>query len=121
MRISDWSSDVCSSDLVEPVHLAGLDDHALRRVAGVDQGLVHQLGLLRRRTFVAGAGSQVNGNVDFIRTPHGRRLVPPCLGRPMRPAQATASGLSPWNFAEVHYPLDVVYSHVDDPDRKRGG
>src|SRR3546814_2272999 len=82
MRISDWSSDVCSSDLVEPVHLAGLDDHALRRVAGVDQGLVHQLGLLRRRTFVAGAGSQVNGNVDFIRTPHGRRLVPLCLGRP---------------------------------------
>src|SRR3546814_15474796 len=24
MRISDWSSDVCSSDLVLPVHLAGL-------------------------------------------------------------------------------------------------
>src|SRR3546814_9675103 len=85
MRISDWSSDVCSSDL---------------------------LGLLRRRTFVAGAGSQVNGNVDFIRTPHGRRLVPLCLGRPMRPAQETASGLRPWNIAEVEHHLDVVDAHV---------
>src|SRR3546814_2694990 len=26
MRISDWSSDVCSSDLVEPANLQGADD-----------------------------------------------------------------------------------------------
>src|SRR3546814_3031250 len=26
MRISDWSSDVCSSDLFDPLHLALMDD-----------------------------------------------------------------------------------------------
>src|SRR3546814_12787991 len=31
MRISDWSSDVCSSDLVHPVEHPGDDDHRYRR------------------------------------------------------------------------------------------
>src|SRR3546814_20200482 len=90
------------------------------------RSLVHQLGLLRRRTFVAGAGRQVNGNVDFIRTPHGRRFVPLCLGRAMRPAQEAASGLRPWNIAEVEHHLDVIDAHVAEraleqarrPDRR---
>src|SRR3546814_12158655 len=42
MRISDWSSDVCSSDLAEvidaPVHHAGTaaEDHALASIGDVD-------------------------------------------------------------------------------------
>src|SRR3546814_9480481 len=42
MRISDWSSDVCSSDLVvdENVHI---DLHALR-VRGIDQRLENGIG-----------------------------------------------------------------------------
>src|SRR3546814_4129475 len=43
MRISDWSSDVCSSDLVRPI-----DRHALRfmdgrRIAMIDMGIVFQV------------------------------------------------------------------------------
>src|SRR3546814_3119303 len=40
MRISDWSSDVCSSDLMA-VHRAGGEDHRHRRLVRAD-GLVGQ-------------------------------------------------------------------------------
>src|SRR3546814_13402233 len=32
MRISDWSSDVCSSDLIEDESVAGLDAHVFSQV-----------------------------------------------------------------------------------------
>src|SRR3546814_2024215 len=39
MRISDWSSDVCSSDLGEAIGLArrALDDHAIAALVGDDR------------------------------------------------------------------------------------
>src|SRR3546814_2539008 len=45
MRISDWSSDVCSSDLgIDAAHLAGADADG-GAVAGVDDGVrLHVLG-----------------------------------------------------------------------------
>src|SRR3546814_11724187 len=46
MRIRDWSSDVCSSDLFAARRSAGDADPALRRVAAFDQplGHVHEVG-----------------------------------------------------------------------------
>src|SRR3546814_2899971 len=37
MRISDWSADVCSSDLMDKLGRAGRDTHGLR-AAGADRG-----------------------------------------------------------------------------------
>src|SRR3546814_9029742 len=37
MRISDWSSDVCSSDLLDP-HFGEIHDHAEEQVGGDPQG-----------------------------------------------------------------------------------
>src|SRR3546814_14655456 len=51
VRISDWSSDVCSSDLVEPVRAATLipiearRQHALRQCRGEEQWVAIQCGL----------------------------------------------------------------------------
>src|SRR3546814_2286293 len=38
MRISDWSSDVCSSDLLDPVVRAVVDLDVIERGAGSDAG-----------------------------------------------------------------------------------
>src|SRR3546814_13147326 len=43
MRISDWSSDVCSSDLVDGYHLAQLHE-MLDHLGGLDRHLVSQIG-----------------------------------------------------------------------------
>src|SRR3546814_1380672 len=53
MRISDWSSDVCSSDLRGDVRLLQLD-----RVGGRDVD--------RRRLFEVGVADQRTGDDDFL-------------------------------------------------------
>src|SRR3546814_8321919 len=80
MRISDWSSDVCSSELVQRRHRgaaqpprAPLDDHddgahlgdALRRIRGV-----RKLG--RRRPLVADIARE---DEDALRAPGDRKSV----------------------------------------------
>src|SRR3546814_9468177 len=80
MRISDWSSDVCSSDLIDlerQGHVAGggaLLDHAERRIAmlgdvdlaldqvdaaGLDAGMIEQV--VDQAEQVAAAGENVAG------------------------------------------------------------
>src|SRR3546814_6769591 len=70
MRISDWSSDVCSSDLVHEVRLLGVDgeagahDHVLERVTrqpqmGLGPVITSCLGNLRRKLFLVGRERQV--------------------------------------------------------------
>src|SRR3546814_20333346 len=43
MRISDWSSDVCSSDLIEGAHDIGLDERARAIDGTVDMTLRRQM------------------------------------------------------------------------------
>src|SRR3546814_13620454 len=137
MRISDWSSDVCSSDLygearaqgvqlqaqgepvipdprclesvrvfrssdvhlaadvaikeaqhlrvqVQPVllvviavHFARLDNHSFRRIAGLDEGLLHQFSLLGWSALIAGADrkSVVSGKSVSVRVDLGGRRI----------------------------------------------
>src|SRR3546814_14999596 len=63
MRISDWSSDVCSSDLLRLLIIAGDEDVEFRlqglaaRFGLVDLRLIGGLDLLRRGREGVGAGS----------------------------------------------------------------
>src|SRR3546814_14521721 len=59
MRISDWSSDVCSSDLIE--HHDG--DRSLRRVLGVEEFL--RLGPERVATQRSGEGVAFGDALEF--------------------------------------------------------
>src|SRR3546814_4516249 len=56
MRISDWSSDVCSSDLGPPVALAPLGHLGVVRALALTIDLRHVEGLQRAELGVAGAG-----------------------------------------------------------------
>src|SRR3546814_19814742 len=78
MRISDWSSDVCSSDLafVEG-HLAdvvavveGRDAHLLKREHGFD---VHAHGLLRLVAHALGVGSLLG--LPLLHAPADRQIT----------------------------------------------
>src|SRR3546814_15120005 len=61
MRISDWSSDVCSSDLIAAGRLAGKHD-ARRREAEIEHGLVRAFAIVERR------GETVERRQPIIRT-----------------------------------------------------
>src|SRR3546814_6240866 len=45
MRISDWSSDVCSSDLLASIRIGKILDSSLRSIFGLNHLLVLSLGL----------------------------------------------------------------------------
>src|SRR3546814_16926998 len=63
MRISDWSSDVCSSDLVDPRYVIPLHDPLWFEVAGVNPGQRHALAIPKVKTMLeASAVSKVFGN-----------------------------------------------------------
>src|SRR3546814_16200487 len=85
MRISDWSSDVCSSDLPQATAVIGVDDepsraiaaslgggHAVKRVAvgrSVETGVFAADGVLDRKSVVL--GKRVSVRVDL----GGRRII----------------------------------------------
>src|SRR3546814_1228392 len=82
MRISDWSSDVCSSDLLGGLHQRQRRDAALRR----------HVVALPDRTLQAGAGRGVDdAAVDFLT---GLGLIAPALHEPA-------------GDAEVAFPMDL--------------
>src|SRR3546814_7311018 len=64
MRISDWSSDVCSSDLQHRRHLQRDEEHpgpdAASRAAGRPRA-----GRLRRRAFLPGPGGGASLSVEI--------------------------------------------------------
>src|SRR3546814_11708951 len=71
MRISDWSSDVCSSDLVEPLAGVQIAQRGRDRIAGVDEnGVVRGHGRRGILALWAGLSSIENGviyqNVNVI-------------------------------------------------------
>src|SRR3546814_7513304 len=55
MRISDWSSDVCSSDLLAPVGMGEMPNRAADHLVHVPQVRAHRL---RHADAVAGIGSR---------------------------------------------------------------
>src|SRR3546814_1777777 len=75
MRISDWSSDVCSSDLSELMEAAAADiEFAAGRfqVSGTDRSVT----LFEVAAFAAGRGEALAAEADFVTTeeahPSGR-------------------------------------------------
>src|SRR5690606_25552586 len=80
--------------VVEAVHLAGLDDHALGRVSSPDQRAIHQFGLLGRGAAVASAGGEVHGNANFAGTAGGGVLRPFAAVCTQRPAQVAQAGFA---------------------------
>src|SRR3546814_7016608 len=64
MRISDWSSDVCSSDLVERGGAAGIDPHAHRIVAAAEQ--THITDAVDARQAIAELGQRIVGDIGAI-------------------------------------------------------
>src|SRR3546814_9778890 len=64
MRISDWSSDVCSSDLRQALAQVGLDHLALGKV-----GIPHLLGMDRRLLAQRGKGDLAAAILDPL-APH---------------------------------------------------
>src|SRR3546814_11801065 len=51
MRISDWSSDVCSSDLAEPLDHLGADPRPAPRLLGADEIARRRAADIRHREF----------------------------------------------------------------------
>src|SRR3546814_1522244 len=63
MRISDWSSDVCSSDLVTPAALLSLDARGIGGI-GLTQSGNGAGGTARVQ--VSGAGSSLSATQSFV-------------------------------------------------------
>src|SRR3546814_7139518 len=57
MRISDWSSDVCSSDLIPASMIERLEERAAQATAGVTSNLEKHLARLGGRTEQIGRAS----------------------------------------------------------------
>src|SRR3546814_21049611 len=71
MRISDWSSDVCSSDLIEHGRIVGavatrLHDHAARKSEMVAQREQHLRPRIRRHIFCLGAERELRRRAEYM-------------------------------------------------------
>src|SRR3546814_15728808 len=66
MRISDWSSDVCSSDLATPLeHVPGYYREELAHLAATER-VVHLIAIVLRRTSLAYVGGMTPENLREI-------------------------------------------------------
>src|SRR3546814_2429060 len=78
MRISDWSSDVCSSDLVQNVGLVGRrqndDAFAAREPVHLGQNLIERL-LLLARSADRGLAPGASYSIDFVDEDDGRCVL----------------------------------------------
>src|SRR3546814_16392546 len=108
MRISDWSSDVCSSDLLEEACRLGRQID-LAGAAAFDPRHLRQFGfdrLLRDSGIAAGGGDQVGGKTLFIveqglqNVVGGKALVSAALGELLCGLQESARPLR--IFLDVH-------------------
>src|SRR3546814_4138640 len=85
MRISDWSSDVCSSDLKLYPEIIAVQCNVARTIGHVDQSLVHLIGLLvtiRPQPELTGCHRKVRGNDpigSFCLNPHIQKIVIPLV------------------------------------------
>src|SRR3546814_19999531 len=70
MRISDWSSDVCSSDLIERQRIT---DRGKRQLVEIDGGRALQPGLITVGRNAAGGDAEIV--VDAPVEHHARRLA----------------------------------------------
>src|SRR3546814_3591392 len=82
MRISDWSSDVCSSDLIRAVVVADLHLHVAHRAAAVDdRAIAHRAVAMRvGRAGKQGFLHQIGQNRSEERRV-GKECVSPCRSR----------------------------------------
>src|SRR3546814_21183235 len=85
MLISDWSSDVCSSDLVGIGELLALGRDQPRRGERLEQRRIEQLALLRGAARHLDAVEQIGpfaarGGVDAIEIPARPLVAQPLLG-----------------------------------------
>src|SRR3546814_13811201 len=77
MRISDWSSDVCSSDLVDAIGAADIENDILVSMkpgAGIEQLADHRLGHIGNH-IIDGAKNRIIGT----RVTHSINIVEYCL------------------------------------------
>src|SRR3546814_6081270 len=87
MRISDWSSDVCSSDLLKPGGTLGGVEHRAKLGSTLEQmkdsGYVNEdyvIALARNAGFELAARSEINANPkDTKDYPKGVWTLPPTL------------------------------------------
>src|SRR3546814_7717327 len=105
MRISDWSSDVCSSDLVEPLAGVQIAQRGRDRIAGVDEnGVVRGHGRRGILALWAGLSSIENGviyqNVNVIYHQSNR----PCkrASRIGAGSKMARRGGTPWPLPAPH-------------------
>src|SRR3546814_17626928 len=76
MRISDWSSDVCSSDLAEVLDAFIADDFSGRSEIIIGEGGVRGLGRRRHRDFRRGMQlGEDRGGADRQRVEQGKRVT----------------------------------------------
>src|SRR3546814_12132821 len=84
MRISDWSSDVCSSDLSELMEAAAADiEFAAGRfqVSGTDRSVT----LFEVAAFAAGRGEALAAEADFVTTEEAHPSGCPACEVPVDP------------------------------------
>src|SRR3546814_9650913 len=97
MRISDWSSDVCSSDLAQKaVHAAGFHPTAILGCLGAAAGVAAAMGQNRTqiRDPLGVAGSMASGIIEYLADgPWTMRLHPGLAAQAgLRAAQLGAAG-----------------------------
>src|SRR3546814_17385709 len=90
MRISDWSSDVCSSDLLSGVDVSGIDsiDDWLRRLAETTELKVHHtFGTTGKLSFVPRTKEQWRKGIVLsghsLRAWYGPNTAPDVLNKPL--------------------------------------
>src|SRR3546814_5317084 len=79
-RISDWSSDVCSSDLIGPTH----DDitvDAVAKALGVGVIVHPDARAILERYYRARGGELTEARLRMARTPDGAELIPNRIDR----------------------------------------
>src|SRR3546814_15230950 len=74
MRISDWSSDVCSSDLVAEVLVHRQENEAGTWVDAGHDGYIRRFGIEHRRRFYLSANGQDLRGEDTLLPVSGRSL-----------------------------------------------
>src|SRR3546814_13110764 len=79
MRISDWSSDVCSSDLADGEDMAGDDRGRIVQEGGIDPALEAAACIARQAERLAGERDAFGGEVCDLDQDVGRRLAAPTM------------------------------------------
>src|SRR3546814_14345720 len=113
MRISDWSSDVCSSDLIDSALSGGYDSRLLLALAR-DAKLVPRLHVYGRATDPDVVCAQAIARAEGFSLHHvDKSLVPP--PDPARYADIVRANYPAFDGC----PTDGIFDHVTDQDARR--